>query len=148
MTSETSKGNEVEIPIFQCFINRCNLSLDPTSVQKRNPPEADILCRTTEGEVIAFELVELCDSNMAKNRKDGAYIRTSDPSFEILKRKLDKRYATSTPLELLCYVNGRVVSPDNFIEERVTHLLATTTFQYRRVWLLGHSGIRQLWPLR
>lgn len=145
MASEVSKGTEVEIPIFLEFIRLGNLPLDPASVQKRNPPEPDILCSATNGEVVAFELVEICDSNMARNREDGAYIRTSDPSFDIVINKLGKRYVTDAPVELLCYKDGRVVSPDGFIAERVAPLLSEAGFQYRRVWLFSRNGVRLLW---
>lgn len=145
MTSEASKGAEVEIPVFREFIYYGSLALDPDSVQKREPPEPDLLCRTTNGEVVAFELVEICDSNLAKNKKDGAYIRTSDPSFDIVKSKLSKRYITDAPIELLCYTNGRVVSPDSFIAERVIPLISETVFQYRRIWLFGQRGVMLIW---
>jgi hypothetical protein len=145
MASEASKGKEVEIPIFLEFIRSGNLSFDPSSVQKRNPPEPDILCRATNGEDVAFELVEICDHNLARNREHGAYIRTSDPSFDIVKNKLSKRYVTEAPIELLCYINGRVVSPDSFIAERVAVLFSETVFQYRRVWLFGRREVRLLW---
>ena len=145
MTSEASKGTEIEIPIFLEFIRHGNLSFDPASVQKRNSPEPDILCKATNGEVVAFELVEICDQSMAKNRGNGAYIRTSDPSFDIVKNKLSKHYATDAPVELLCYKNGRAVSPDSFITERVAPLLSESEFQYRRVWLFSRDGVRILW---
>src|SRR5690349_11449782 len=113
MSSEKSKGLDTEIPIFLDFVRAANLSIDKASVQKRHPPEPDIKCQYSSGECVAFELVEICDKNMAKNREDGAYIRTSDPSLEIVRKKLNKNYETSCPIELLCYKNGRVVSPDS-----------------------------------
>ncbi len=30
------------------------------SIQKRDPPEPDILCRLDDGNYVAFELVEIC----------------------------------------------------------------------------------------
>ena len=145
MSSEASKGDEVEIPIFLEFIKSGLLAIDPASVQKKELPAPDILCRATNGENIAFELVEICNSNLAKNKVDGAYIRTSDPSLDIVKNKLLKRYITASPIELLCYTNVRVVSPDSFIAARVIPLLSDAEFQYRRVWLFGNRGVRLLW---
>lgn len=153
-TKEDAK-EKYEKSIFEKFVDKCpDLSLDKTSIKNRKWPEADILCDTKEGESIAFELVEICDSNIAKSRGDLIrkakltgegdvdYIRTSDPTENILENKLKKnRYAGNVPVELLCYTNGRTASPEKFIKEKAAFFLNKKEFQYRRIWLLTPEGV-------
>lgn len=50
-----------ELTIFQEFAAVCPLQIEAGSIEKRNPPEADILCRLADGTAVAFEMVELVD---------------------------------------------------------------------------------------
>jgi hypothetical protein len=145
MSSEESKG-EAEIHFFLKFIDASKLDINKASIEKRNPPEPDIRCLFLNGETIAFELVEICALEMAKNREDLPYIRPSDPSFDIVRKKLAKNYKTNHPVELICYKNARTASPDNYIAERLSPLIANSSFQYRKIWLLGDRGVQLLWP--
>jgi hypothetical protein len=63
-----SKGqqNENEIHAFQVFVAQARLSVVPESIQKRDPPEPDILCRLENGDQLAFELVEISHPTNAK----------------------------------------------------------------------------------
>lgn len=66
MASEREKG-EAEVALFPRFLEALGLPIDRSSIEKRAPPEPDILCaHQTEGK-IAFELVELCDPRLAKS---------------------------------------------------------------------------------
>ena len=90
------------------------MSIDRNSVEKRSPPEPDILCTLQSEGTVAFELVEMCDPQLAKSiatASDG-YLRTSDPSANIISKKLRKKYETDAPIELLCYTAGRIVTPE------------------------------------
>lgn len=146
MSSEASKGAETEVPIFLEFIAAANLPIDQQSIEKRMPPEPDIRCCFSNGETVAFEMVEICDSNIARDKLNGSYIRTADPSAEIVLRKLKKSYPPGYPVELICYKNGRVVSPDGYIAELLLPILSAEHFQYRKVWLFGSRGVQVLWP--
>jgi len=89
VSSEHHKGR-LELEVFGRFLELSGLPIDPTSVEKRLPPEPDILCRhETEG-IVAFELVEMCDRNLAKftAQADEGYLRTSDPSAVVISNKL------------------------------------------------------------
>jgi len=55
-----------ETEIFLRFARAAGLAIDEGSVEKRPPPEPDILCRTATGEPLAFELVELIDESYAR----------------------------------------------------------------------------------
>lgn len=65
MRTEQDKGN-IEKNIFLKFLKISGLPISYESVLKRNPPEPDILCEHKEEGLIAFELVEICDSNIAR----------------------------------------------------------------------------------
>lgn len=146
MASEIEKG-EVEVALFLRFIEASNLSIDRSSIEKRHPPEPDILCaHQTEGE-IAFELVELCDPRLAKSiaKLDGSYVRTSDPSSLIISKKLRKKYQTNAPVELLCYTAGRIVTPDNVILPTLRLYLRSWRHTFRRAWLHGRKGVYEVW---
>lgn len=146
MGSEKEKGEE-EVAIFLRFLEASDLPIDRSSIEKRPPPEPDILCaHQTEGE-IAFELVELCDPRMAKSiaELDGSYLRTSDPSSRIISKKLRKKYQTNVPVELLCYTAGRIVTPDNVILPTIRPYLRSWRHTFRRAWLLGREGVYEVW---
>jgi hypothetical protein len=50
-----------ELAIFRDFAAVCPLAIKKDSIEKRDPPEADILCRIADESALAFELVELVD---------------------------------------------------------------------------------------
>ena len=53
-----------EIEIFRSFVAASGLDIDVSSIEKREPPEPDILC-CIDGNKVAFELVELIDDKLA-----------------------------------------------------------------------------------
>lgn len=55
-----------ELTIFSRFSEVSGLPIKPDSIEKRKPPEPDILC-TIEGEgPVAFEMVEIIDKDLAR----------------------------------------------------------------------------------
>jgi hypothetical protein len=153
MRSEEIKGI-VEIKVFNEFISASGLLIDPASVIKQNPPSPDILCQSSDEGPMEFELVEICDRNIAsvsskilKGKIDESiYIRTGDPSAMILSKKLGCKYATRLPVDLLCYTDGRVVTPDTIICVIARSLLSSYTGVFRRAWFLGEGGAYKIWP--
>ena len=80
---------------FGQYARAVDRSLDLSTLEKRLPPEPDLLCKQLSSGYIASELVELCDSSLAREvtriRKDrvdsdDSVVRTSDPSGETLAR--------------------------------------------------------------
>lgn len=65
MTKRTDKIS-VEMRIFRRFAAICALPLSTESAENRYPPEPDILCKVEGGSAIAFELVQIIDSGLAK----------------------------------------------------------------------------------
>jgi len=62
---------ERELAVFRDFVVVCPLGIDKGSIEKRDPPEADTLCRIADGSALAFEMVELVDqARIAKPMAD------------------------------------------------------------------------------
>jgi hypothetical protein len=124
--------------------------IDPQSIEKRNPPEPDLLCRHATDGLLAFELANLCDSEIAKVIAAGSKARTdafstSDPSAEIVRKKIKKTYTTNYPIELLIYSDGRLITPDDVIIPTITPIVESRSGLYRRVWFMGENTTCQIW---
>jgi hypothetical protein len=50
-----------ELTIFGEFALVCPLGIEANSIERRDPPQADILCKLADGAPVAFEMVELVD---------------------------------------------------------------------------------------
>jgi hypothetical protein len=155
MNTEATKA-ERERKVFKAFIQKSGLQISPESVESCEPPKLDIVCwQKNEGKV-AFELVEICDEAIARvtstiiGSDQAAYIRGSDPTWEVLRKKLKKRYQTEYPVELLCYTAGRTISPDDGVREKIRSMADMDNGQFRRIWLLVTQCQRDLvsliWP--
>jgi hypothetical protein len=64
--SDTDSLGRPEVAIFKRFASVCPLEIVPESIEKRQPPEPDIRCKTRQGEALAFELVEIIDQDLAR----------------------------------------------------------------------------------
>jgi hypothetical protein len=112
--------------------------------------EPDIFCTLGSGEQVAYELVEICSSDIAatlsKLSNGGSTgLATSDPTEKILRKKLHKVYRTTFPIELLCYTNGRTVSPDDQILGEIHRWANAIDGPFRKIWLLGEKGAYEVW---
>lgn len=150
MRSERDKA-QIELSVFREFEQKSFLPIESDSVEKRTgESEPDILCRLVGAVPVAFELVEICDSTLAATisslRSGGTdFLSTSDPSQEIVRRKLHKNYKTDAPVELLCYTNGRVITTDDGIRDAIAPWFDAIDGPFRRVWLLGEKGVYEVW---
>jgi len=61
----TVQHTNKEIAIFQAFSKICPMSIKHDSITKKEPPEPDIQCEVIENGILAFELVEIIDKNLA-----------------------------------------------------------------------------------
>src|SRR5437764_8971386 len=55
-----------EQKIFLDFAKACRLAIQLDSIEKREPPEPDILCKIAREGAVAFEMVELIDQGLAQ----------------------------------------------------------------------------------
>ena len=156
MQSERNKA-EFERTVFLKFIEKANLPIDRNSVVSRLPPHPDIRCRHVHEGYIAFELTELCDRQLAEtigriNKKravDATFMWTSDPTeARVRKKLLNKRYVSDHPMELLCYTNGRTVSPDDLMFAKIQDAISAHGYGcFRRVWLFAGELCKVAWEV-
>ena len=74
------------------------------------------------------------------------FVRSADPSRDVLRKKLKKKYHTEYPVELLCYTAGRTISPDDVILAEIRLLIEANSGEFRRVWLFA-DRCHLVWPL-
>lgn len=150
MSNEQDKG-KVELAVFNEFTFKAGISVDQASISKSGlASEPDIFCTLTSGEQVAYELVEICASDIAaaitKIKKGGvASVITADPTGKIIRQKMRKNYKTNRPIELLCYTNGRTVTPDEVILNQAQLWANATDGPFRKIWLLGERDVYLVW---
>jgi len=138
--NEAAKG-AVEIRVFERFAQLRGLEIVAGSVQKRVPPEPDILCRIVSEGSLGFEITEACAPEFAAAesralREGVAFAWGGDVSVKTIRNKLAKCYSAPYPVELIVYA-GRTALPDDVIVPTVKPVLANGTGPFRRVWFLG-----------
>lgn len=150
MSTEQQKA-KVELAVFREFISKTGIAIDPDSISKPcTQSMPDIFCTLSSGEQVAYELVEICASDIAatlsKLRNSGSTaLVTSDPTEKTIRQKLHKTYRTMRPIELLCYTNGRTISPDDLIFSKAQNWANAIDGPFRKVWLLGEKGVYEVW---
>ncbi len=149
MNAEKEKAMRERL-VFQTFVKESGLPINSESVESRKPPEPDILCLHKNDGKLAFELVEICAEDIARkisaiDKEEFGFVRSADPSRDVLRKKLKKNYRTEYPIDLLCYTSGRTISPDAVIIAAVRPLIETNIGEFRRVWLLG-DRCHLVWP--
>jgi len=70
-----NKSTEKEIYIFKKFAKLCPYSISLNSIIKKEPPEPDISCSLLDGIIIAFELVEIIDEDLARSFNDSIRLK-------------------------------------------------------------------------
>lgn len=61
------KQSENELRVFKKFAQICPYSINLATIEKRNHPEPDILCKLSDGTAIAFEIVECLDRSLSRS---------------------------------------------------------------------------------
>jgi len=146
MTREAKKA-AYERVVFEKFLDLTGLEVSRNTVVNGNATqsEPDILCEYTNGDKVGFELGRLINPNLAQavnqwEPKNGEYIRTSDRSGAIAKRKIKKIYSVSFPVELLLYKENPIGTPDNVIIPTIRPV-CYMNHKYHRVWFMGISVV-------
>ncbi len=129
------------------FAEKLRWSSSDTNIQSRPEPEPDILYYANENSV-AFELVEICDNTLAhqtaliRDTGDVTTNWTTDPTPQVISKKLKKKYITKYPVELLCYWNAMTISTDDLIAEEIHRALDSgNSHPFRRVWYFGECSM-------
>jgi hypothetical protein len=147
MKADQSKASR-ETQVFLEFIEKSGLPIERDSVENRPSPEPDILCMHKEEGFIAFELVELCNEEIAETiakaiRSGNTELMwIADPTHRTICKKLKKKYQTKHPIELLCYTAARLVTTDNEIIQKAQDIIESRGLgMFRRMWLLGERSV-------
>jgi len=85
MGSEQEKS-KIELAVFNEFVAKARVPVVPGTICKPGTPsEPDIFCTLSNGEQVAYELVEICSSDIAatisKIRKGGDFVAGSTSAF-------------------------------------------------------------------
>lgn len=89
-----NKQSQNEIRVFKEFAKVCPYNIDLESIEKRDPPEPDILCEI-KGEKVAFEMVECIDSDLASSIYDSCKLgKVYHDELESLPRDRRERIKT------------------------------------------------------
>jgi hypothetical protein len=148
MPSSAVAKADRERRVFEEFVRKSGLPIDVATIESREPPEPDIRCVHSHDGPIAFELVELCNSELAqdaadqiKHGKKPRFLMLNDPSRQAVEKKLGNSYRRDYPIELLCYTDGLLVTPDDTIVETLKVLVDNRGLgPFRHMWLLGELG--------
>jgi hypothetical protein len=151
MASSEARHGENEIRAFRIFANAANLTIIPASIEKRRPPEPDILCCLTNGSKVAFELVEIVDP------KNAAFLGTAprlaaliEKAYQdmpqILRQRFDTRFENS-PLSF----EFRIGASRNLIEAGLPAIMAEIANQSSnddREWVFSSPVTKLLISVR
>ena len=142
VASQEEQKAQRERDCFTAFLKSFGHSVEAARFESRKPPEPDIVYYA-KTETIAFELVEICDPNMARMgaalAKTGGVqsVWTSDPTLGVIEQKFSKTYQTDWPLELLCYFNDRLIPPDDQVCDQILEIANRSELKFRRIWYCG-----------
>lgn len=142
MTREDRKAN-YERRVFERFLDGSGLPVKRSSIIKGRAAsnEPDLIGELISDERVGFELGRLVDPTLAKamNRwklRDSEYIRTSDPSRAIARKKIKQTYSVPFPVELVLYKENPIITPDSVIIQTIRPI-CHIRHKYRRVWFMG-----------
>lgn len=140
---DEEKKSRVELAVFRQFVKEAGLTVVDDSVEKRIPPEPDVLCVLEGDGEVYFELAEACAPEFARLRSGpedtGAFAWGADVTEDTLKKKLGKQYGVCEPVELLIYTNAATALPDDVLISMLRPILESGIGQFRRVWLFGDA---------
>ncbi len=144
MSPRNQDKEERERAIFAECAEIAGLRVREGSVVSRPPPEPDILCELVGEGLVAFELVEIVDSDLAESvsvaiRRDqparGVWV--GDPTLERITGKLRKSYSTPHPMELLAWAGSLTTPPSVWHPTHDQDLRALPLGPFRRLWVVN-----------
>jgi hypothetical protein len=147
-----NRKQQIEQTAFAAFARRMGTTSKWASVESRPEPEPDLLCTTTDGLKIAFELVSLTDPLIAQVMAAGPNARTDafateDPSPRIVRKKLSRAYRTwAAWIELLIFTDGQIITPDDVIVPTILPIIQDTAHPFEVVWFMGNETVQRIWP--
>jgi hypothetical protein len=146
-----AKKQKHESEVFFEFLSRSGIDVSKESVSSGDhlKGEPDILCKTQDGECLAYELSSITDENLIKVQMrhkpwNGEYVRTSDPTDAIVSEKLAKEYSVSCPVHLLIYRNY-VGTPDSMVLAQVKETCSRKQHKFASIWYMSKDVHQIVW---
>ena len=144
MSREKEKKHE-EMWVFKEFAKHSGLSIDSDSIENRDSPEPDILCKVDGDGFVAFELKRLVDEDAAQTTGDMSkgkhgevvVLRLGGPTNEFFKRTRAKEYTTEHPTELVFYQDWRDGTLSEKLISRIRLFFNNDCHDFRRVWYMS-----------
>jgi len=88
MNKNKSNQDKEELKIFRNFVKHYPCKINMDSIEKRNPPEPDILCKSINNNKFAFELVQCLHKNVVKTLEDAVTLKKQT---DLLIQKLPEK---------------------------------------------------------
>lgn len=117
----------------------------PTGVEG---PQPDFECNVAGEGIVRIEVLSLRDSNVVRLVKslEPAVASTTDPALSLIGKKARKHYPHGSPIELLCFSDGLLVSPLDQVLADAASLDVTLKRSFSRAWLLWEGReLHALW---
>lgn len=143
-----------ELDAFRYFAEHFRPDIMLKSIEKREPPEPDILCCVRDEGYVAFEVVSFTNPEIRREvahllkHPEGSgknYMRLAGPvdvdlqgKPNVLQRKLAKTYKTEYPIELLCYAMEQLIQPPDVVVPtmKVWFENDPNTGPFRHIWYM------------
>src|ERR1700733_3304580 len=133
--------------IFREFAELSGFPIDTETIESRPSPKPDIRCVVAGEGPVAFEMVEICNHQLAKDIGDqikrgtaAKFLMLDDPGPAALRSKLRKSYQTDAPIELVCYT-GRTAVPNDLSLQGLRDVTDDVGIApFRRVCFLGDTS--------
>lgn len=130
-----------EVQVFREFLRKSDLAFELDSIEKREPPEPDILCRSSQGEWVAFELVEVCvRENAAFMGRAPVVAELIERTYKTLSPELRAKFDDRFSGRPLSFEFGREAST-NLIRDLLPRILSELADQPRNTDLFKFSSV-------
>lgn len=125
---------------------------DPTTLKKlpvlNHSPQPDFECEVTGEGQVRIEVASLRDPNVVRLVKfiKPQVVSTTDRSLDIIVNKALKAYPSGSPIELLCFSDGLLLSPLDQVLAGARSVDESAKRSFDRAWLLWEfRELHRLW---
>jgi hypothetical protein len=93
-----AKRSLSEVKVVTIFASVCPYGIIPSSIEKRKPPEPDIMCQISDGSWVTFEVTESIDDLIAQRNEEAQSLKTNIKEYlnkSSLKNELLVKYCNA-----------------------------------------------------
>ena len=123
------------------------------TIDSQSDDKAPDITYSYRGETVAVEIARVADPVLKQYvaqvsqglQTRGRATFTRDPTPRIIEGKLNKKYISPYPIELFCYFDRDVITPDDDVCFVISDTVATaSSVLFRKIWYFGERGIYRL----